>query len=272
MAEGDNRLARAGKPGPSGAEPRSDALTDSDSADGLGSGYHPLVGRLGGPPAEVDGALRDRRAAIAELGDAVRDLVEQVSATEVPPDALRQVAAQVSQAAAVLGQRTRARADLPSADDLIGRQRMYNPVIGSGSGLAAPLHVEVTGDRVVGTCTLGLAFEGPPTFAHGGVSAMLLDQLLGHATSAAGHPGMTVQLDITYRAPVPLQTPLYLTAQVSEVTGRRVTARGMLATAAEPGTALVEAAGTFVGLRPDQAARLFGGVRPDATDPQIAHD
>ncbi len=225
-----------------------------------------------GRPGGTDEALRDRRAAIAELGDAVRDLVEQVSATEVPPDVLRQVAAQVTEAAAALRQRTRTRADLPSADDLIGRQRMYNPVIGSGSGLAAPLHVEVTGEGAVGTCVLGLAFEGPPTFAHGGVSAMLLDQLLGHATSAAGHPGMTVQLNITYRAPVPLQAPLRLTAQVSDVTGRRVTARGVLATAAEPGMALVEATGTFVGLRPDQAARLFGGVRPDATDPQIAHD
>ena len=175
-------------------------------------------------------------------------------------------------AAARLGQRTRARADLPSADDLLGGYRMYNPVTGSGSGLAAPLHVEVTGNAVVGTCTLGLAFEGPPTFAHGGVSAMLLDQLLGHATSAAGHPGMTVQLELSYRAPVPLQTPLRLTAEVGEVDGRRVTARGVITTAAEPGKILVEASGTFVGLRAEQAARLFGGVHPDATDPTVAHD
>jgi acyl-coenzyme A thioesterase PaaI-like protein len=101
---------------------------------------------------------------------------------------------------------------------------------------------------------------------------MLLDQLLGHAASGAGHPGMTVQLDITYRAPVPLQTPLRLTARVGEVTGRSITVRGGLAAAAEPGKVLVEAVGIFVGLRPEQAARLFGGVRPDATDPQIAHD
>ena len=246
-------------------------MTESGSVVEPGRSYHPRTGQA----ASADGmnaALRERRAAIAELGGALRELVGQTSATEVPVDVLRQVAAQLSEASAALGRQTRSRTDLPSADDLIGRQRMYNPVIGSGSGLAAPLHVEGPGEGVVGTCTLGLAFEGPPTFAHGGVSGMLLDQLLGHATSAAGHPGMTVQLDITYRAPVPLQTPLHLTAQVSDVTGRRVTARGVLATAADPGTALVEATGIFVGLRPDQAARLFGGVRPDATDPQVAHD
>ncbi len=222
------------------------------------------------PPG--DAALSTRRAAIAELGGALRELVGQASATEVPADVLRQVAAQVSEAAALLAQRTRTRVRVPGADDLLGGFRMYNPVIGVGSGLAPPLHVEVAGNGVVGTCILSLAFEGPPTFAHGGVSAMLLDELLGHATIATGHPGMTVNLETTYRAPVPLQTKLRLTAEVTEVSGRRVTARGAIATAAEPDTVLVEASGTFIRLRPDQAARMFGGVRPDATNPLVAHD
>jgi acyl-coenzyme A thioesterase PaaI-like protein len=125
---------------------------------------------------------------------------------------------------------------------------------------------------VAGTCTLGLVFEGPPAFAHGGISAMLLDQLLGYAASAAGHPGMTTRLEIRYLAPVPLQTPLRLTAEVGEVNGRRVTARGVIVTAAEPDTVLVEASGTFAALRPEQAARMFGRIRPDATDPLVAHD
>jgi hypothetical protein len=244
-------------------------LADSGSAGGPVRSYHPLAGR---DAAGADAALRERRAAIGELGDALRDLVEQASATEVPADVLRQVAAQVANAAARLGERTRARAELPSADDLFGGFRMYNPVIGSGSGLAPPLHTEVAGSAVVGTCTLGLAFEGPPSFVHGGVSAMLLDQLMGHACGAAGHPGMTVRLELAYRAPVPLQTPLHLSAEVTGVSGRRVTARGVLATAADPGTVLVEADGTFVALRAEQAARMFGGVRPDATDPAMAHD
>jgi hypothetical protein len=244
-------------------------LADSGSVGGPGRSYHPLAARAA---AGEDEALRTRRAAIAELGDALRELVGQASSTEVPGDVLRQVAAQVREAAMLLGRRTRRLTDLPGADDLLGGFRMYNPVTGSGSGLAPPLHIDVTGKAVVGTCTLGLAFEGPPTFAHGGVSAMLLDQLLGYATSAAGHPGMTVKLETVYRAPVPLQTQLRLTAEVSEVNGRRVTARGVIATATEPGTVLVEASGTFVGLRAEQAARLFGGVQPDATDPLVAHD
>jgi hypothetical protein len=244
-------------------------LANSNSTGGLGRSHHPLAGRAA---AGSDPVMTARRAAITELGDALRELVEQASATEVAEDILREFAVQVRQAATALGQRTRTRAELPAADDLLGGYRMYNPVTGTGSGLAAPLHVEVAGTAVVGTCTLGLAFEGPPSFAHGGVSAMLLDQLLGHAASAAGHPGMTVHLEIAYRAPVPLQTPLHLSAEVSDVAGRRVTVRGVITTAADPGKVLVEATGIFVGLRAEQAARLFGGVHPDATDPTVAHD
>jgi hypothetical protein len=243
-------------------------VTESGSVSEPGRSHHPL----GAPPAGQDEALRTRRAAIAELGDALRELAGAASATEVTEDVLGQVTTQVRTAAAALSQRLRTRAELPGADDLLGGFRMYNPVTGSGSALAPPLRIEVTGTAVTGTCTLGLAFEGPPSFAHGGVSAMLLDQLLGYATSAAGHPGMTVRLETRYRAPVPLQTPLRLTAEVTGVNGRRVTARGVITTAADPGTVLVEAEGTFAGLRADQAARMFGGVRPDATDPLIAHD
>jgi hypothetical protein len=244
-------------------------LAESGPAGEPGRSHHPLVTRAA---ADEDAAVRTRRAAITDLGDALRDLVEQASATEVPEDVLRLAARQVREAAVLLGRRTRMRADLPGADDLLGGYRMYNPVTGSGSGLAPPLHIEVAGQTVIGTCTLGLAFEGPPSFAHGGVSAMLLDQLLGYAAGVAGYPGMTVKLETRYRAPVPLQTRLRLTAELSEVNGRRVTARGMIATAVEPDAVLVEASGIFVGLRAEQAARLFGGVRPDATDPMTAHD
>ena len=234
-----------------------------------GRSHYAVAGRSG---AAGDVTVRRRRGAIAELGEALRGLIEQAVATEVPGEDLHRVAEQIREATAQLSGQARGRAQLPSADDLLDGIRMYNPVTGSGNGLAPPLHIELAGDTAVGTCTLGLAYEGPPTCAHGGVSAMLLDQLLGYATSAAGHPGMTVQLDTTYRAPVPLQTPLRLTAWVTGVNGRRVTARGAIATAAEPDTVLVEASGIFVGLRPEQAARLFGAVHPDAADPAVGHD
>ncbi|GIM92123.1 PaaI family thioesterase [Paractinoplanes toevensis] len=201
-----------------------------------------------------------RREAITELGDALRTLAEHATTTEMPAGDLLRAAAELREIAARLGERSRGRSTLPSADDLLGGVRMYNPVTGGGSALAPPLRIEVVAGVAIGRCTLGLAFEGPPRFAHGGVSAMLLDQILGHAVVASGNPGMTVRLDTVYRAPVPLLTPLRLTAEVRHVDGRRVTATGTIATEAEPGTTLVSASGTFVGLRADQTRRLFGPV------------
>ena len=243
-------------------------MAESGPGGEAGRSHHPLAAS----PAVVDEALSDRRDAITGLGDALRDLVQVSAATEVPADVLRAVTAQVRAAAAPLAERVRTRAQPPGADDLPGGFRMYNPVTGSGSPLAPPVQVAVDAGVVVGTCSLGLAYEGPPTYAHGGVSAMLLDQLLGYAASAAGRPGMTVALDMRYRAPVPLQTELRITAAVSEVSERRVTVLGTITTAAEPGVALVEATGTFVVLRADQAARLFSGAGLGAADPRVAHD
>jgi acyl-coenzyme A thioesterase PaaI-like protein len=51
---------------------------------------------------------------------------------------------------------------------------------------------------------LGAAYEGPPGLVHGGVSAMILDQMLGEAAGAGGKPGMTGTLSLRYRRPTPL--------------------------------------------------------------------
>ncbi|MDI6097431.1 PaaI family thioesterase [Actinoplanes sp. NEAU-A12] len=206
----------------------------------------------------VDDGLLRRRAAISDLGDALRLLVEHAAATEAPTEELRRAAERIRQAAAPLGERVRGRHDSPTADDMLAGVRLYNPVTGAGSALAPPLEIHSDGDLSIGACTLGLAFEGPPSFAHGGVSAMLLDQMLGYAVGHSGNPGMTVRLDTGYRKPVPLLTPLRLTAQVTGIEGRRVTATGIIAVAAEPGEILVEATGVFVALRAEQARRLFG--------------
>jgi hypothetical protein len=222
---------------------------------------------------ESEVALNDRRAAVEELGEALRTLVEQATATEVAPDVLRQAAARIRQATAPLGESQRKREQLPSVDDLFAGIRMYSPVCGPGSALAPPLLIHREDGVSIGTCTLGLMFEGPPTYAHGGISALLMDQMLGHATLTSGHPGMTVNLTTQYRAPVPLQTPLRLTARVIDINGRKVTTQGIIATEAEPDRALVEATGIFVALGLEQAQRLFGAVlQPDTADPAIAHD
>ena len=51
---------------------------------------------------------------------------------------------------------------------------------------------------------LGAAYEGPPGLVHGGVAALVLDQMLGEAAGAGGKPGMTGTLTLRYRRGTPL--------------------------------------------------------------------
>jgi hypothetical protein len=222
---------------------------------------------------EVPDKLLDRREAVAELGAALRTLTDLLVRTEVGADVLRDVARQLRDVAPALRERIRDVAEPASVDDLMGGVRMFNPVIGAGNPIAPPLRIEIGPDGAEGWCTLGQAYEGPPMYGHGGMSAMLIDQLLGHAAAASGHPGVTTDLSVRYRRPVPLDVPLRVWGRVVKVEGRRISAVGGITTAAEPGIPLVEAEARFARLRLDQAGRLFGRLAsPDAANPDVAHD
>lgn len=233
----------------------------------------PGAGDAGLQAAGVTGELLERRAAVAELGAELRALADLVTRTEAGAGVLRDSARRLREVAPALRERIRGIAEPASVDDLMGGVRMFNPVIGTGNPIAPPMRVEIGADGAEGWCTLGHVYEGPPMYGHGGVSAMLVDQLLGHAAMASGHPGVTTELSVRYRRPVPLDVPLRIWGRVTKVEGRRVSAVGGITTAAEPDVPLVEAEARFARLRPDQAGRLFGRLAsPDAANPDLAHD
>jgi hypothetical protein len=87
---------------------------------------------------------------------------------------------------------------------------------------------------------------------HGGVSSLLMDQLLGAAAKAAGRWGMTARLE--------LATPLVLRARMTEEAGRRTVTTGTIALADAPDQPLVAARGVFVAPRPDLTASYFRAV------------
>jgi acyl-coenzyme A thioesterase PaaI-like protein len=113
---------------------------------------------------------------------------------------------------------------------------------------------------VVGRCTLGIAHEGPPGYGHGGMSAMLLDELMGWACAAAGMPGMTVSLQVCYHRPVPLGTPLRVYARVTGTEDRKIFVDGSIGTEDDPSVVVVTADGVFVSPDPDRTRALFPNV------------
>ena len=209
-----------------------------------------------------DGAPYDEdlMAAVTELGDALRALVDTSVRTTVDAGELRAAAAQTRDVTARLGVALRPVTQLPVLDDPVAFRRVYNPVSGVGAAIAPPLDMRKDADGVVGTAVLGPAFEGPPGYLHGGMSGLLMDQVLGDAAIAAGLWGMTVRLELDYRRPVPLDTPLVLRGQVVEEAGRKTVVTGTIALAGAPGDALVEARGVFVAPRPDRQEAYFGAI------------
>jgi acyl-coenzyme A thioesterase PaaI-like protein len=199
-------------------------------------------------------------AAATDLAAALRELIEVSVTTTVGPGEVRAAAELVRQATEQLAVARRPVSQLPALDDVTTGRRVFNPVTGAGSALAPPLRVRREGDGVVGEATLGVAYEGPPGFVHGGMSSLLMDQLLGSAAAAADVWGMTAHLELDYRGPLPLETPLVLRASVAENHGRKSVITGTIALAGDPDRVLVEGRGVFVMPRPEKIEAYFGAI------------
>lgn len=187
--------------------------------------------------------IERQRLLYGPFTDAVRGLVDAAIRTEVDDDEVRAVQAEVE----ALAERLRTR-QLDGAYGVRfssgGRGRPWgNPVVGLRNAAAPPLVVERDpSGRAWSSFRLGAAFEGPPGLVHGGVSAMILDQLLGEATGAGGKPGMTGTLTMRYRRGTPLGD-LSAEAWIERSEGIKTWARGQISDAEG---VTVEAEGLFI--------------------------
>ncbi|MDK3255625.1 PaaI family thioesterase [Blastococcus capsensis] len=199
-------------------------------------------------------------AASVDLAVALRQLIELSATTTADAAAVRSAAELVRTATEQLLGPRRPLSQLPRLDDPAARRRTFNPVSGVANGMAPPLRFRVADGVVTAEATLGAAYEGPPTFLHGGMSALFMDQVLGDTAAANGLWGMTAHLELDYRGPVPLGRPLAFRGWLEESSGRKSVIAGSIALAEAPDQPLVEARGTFVKPRPEKLASYFGSV------------
>jgi acyl-coenzyme A thioesterase PaaI-like protein len=119
-----------------------------------------------------------------------------------------------------------------------------NAVVGLRNPIAPPLDVQRSAEgRAWASFELGALYEGPPGMVHGGVAALVLDQLLGEAAAAGGTPGMTGTLSLRYV----LNTPLgdcSGEAWIDRVDGVKTFVQGELRRA--DGETTVRAEGVFI--------------------------
>jgi acyl-coenzyme A thioesterase PaaI-like protein len=201
----------------------------------------------------------------AELAAAIRSLIDvAMSAEEVDGETLREVAREIETLRARLGTGREHGAGYRPRNH--GDYLPRSPIVGEASPLSPRLDWEVVEHEgkiaVEGRGTFGAAYEGPPSFVHGGWIACAFDEMLGIANIAAEHPGMTARLTVHYRRPTPLFRELRIRAWVDRVEGRRITSRAVIW---DGETVTAEADGIFVQPRPALAEQYFG-PRPDAAD------
>jgi acyl-coenzyme A thioesterase PaaI-like protein len=191
------------------------------------------------PTEDVD----RREAAVRPLADAVRDLVDATIRTTVDDDEVRAVHAELD----ALVARLRA-SQLPGPAGVRfnahGRGWYWgNAVIGPHNAIAPPMKVVYDEPgRTHAEIELGAAYEGPPGLVHGGVTAMMLDHLMGATASGMRRPTFTGTLTMRYRRGTPLG-PLRLEGRIDREEGRKVF---VVATIADAEGVTVEADGVFI--------------------------
>lgn len=126
----------------------------------------------------------------------------------------------------------------------------HDPVTGQENAIAPPMRLRGHEDgSVSGEVELGLTYQGPPGYVHGGVSALLLDHTLGVANHWAGLSGMTAELTVRYLRPTPLFVPLTVSAHQVRVDGRRIWTEGSIVSG---GKVYVTAEAVFVATHPER--------------------
>ena len=123
--------------------------------------------------------------------------------------------------------------------------------------MAPPISLAWEGERVVGRLRLRRSFEGPRGYAHGGVSALILDEVTAKIRSLMAVGRVTRKLMVNYRRPVPVDVDLVVAASLVSQDERRAVAAGTIALVEDPDVALVTAETHFVLLGgPDTSTAL----------------
>jgi acyl-coenzyme A thioesterase PaaI-like protein len=191
--------------------------------------------------AEVDAEVE----VFGALTDAVRRLNQATLRTTVDHETVEDVRRQVEELTARL-EKSMIPDNFGVSFTKGGRIRGYgNAVVGLRNPHAVPLKIVQDGDngRASAEFELNALHEGPPGQVHGGVVALVLDQVFGEAAAAGGSPGMTGTLSLRYLVNTPLGH-CSASAWVDRRDGIKTIVKGELRRA--DGTVTVTAEGVFI--------------------------
>ncbi|ORA16221.1 PaaI family thioesterase [Mycobacterium asiaticum] len=189
-------------------------------------------------------SMTDSLPVYETLAASVRRLIDATIRTEVDHDVIADATARIdsvtAQLSAELMPGTFGQRDVDDGQGIASG----NVVIGVRNPSAPPLVVHHEDDGSVWTeFNLGAAFEGPVGHVHGGVSALILDHVLGATAHRPGKPAYTGTLTLRYHKPTPLRQPLRADAWVDRIEGVKTFAAGQIS---GPAGVMVSAEGIFI--------------------------
>jgi uncharacterized protein (TIGR00369 family) len=112
---------------------------------------------------------------------------------------------------------------------------------------------ETENNELIATFTSLDEHQSYPTITHGGISAAILDEVIGRAimiTAGSSMFGVTIELNIRYKKPVPTGVPLKAMGRITKDSGRIFEGTGELYL--PNGDIAVEAEGRYMKRRIDQ--------------------
>ena len=207
--------------------------------------------------------------AVAQVAKASRRLNRAISGKRISDTELEEIAAGVESLAARIDHGT----ERNKLDDMLTRPHLAAIYAGQHTPLdlkvgdeiefdpfsiaGGELHPSAIGlsyvkgseDSVIGTGIIDPMFAGPPERVHGGIQALIIDEVMGALNRMRGRQAFTAYLKVDYRGPAPLGVPITFRAWLDSVDGRKIK---LLGSGDGPEGRFMEAEGLFIE-REDQA-------------------
>ena len=207
--------------------------------------------------------------AVAQVAKASRRLNRAISGKRISDTELEEIAAVVESLAARFDHGT----ERNKLDDMLTRPHLAAIYAGQHTPLdlkvgdkiefdpfsiaGGELHPSAIGlsyvkdseDSVIGTGIIDPMFAGPPERVHGGIQALIIDEVMGALNRMRGRQAFTAYLKVDYRGPAPLGVPITFRAWLDSVDGRKIK---LLGSGDGPEGRFMAAEGLFIE-REDQA-------------------
>ena len=90
----------------------------------------------------------------------------------------------------------------------------------NGQGMRLKFAVDPKTAIARGTFTLAGRYQGPPSFAHGGIIAAVVDEAMGKLSRLDGVVALTAEMTVEYLRPVPLGRKIFVEARATDQKGR----------------------------------------------------